>query len=589
MGRTPSRVPVNEYDLPPGWAEATLGDVITGFEAGRNLRALGRPAATDEYGVLKISSVTWGSFRPDENKALLPGDAPRAHETVRENDLLITRANTRDLVGAVVLVERDYPRLMLPDKILRLCVMDEMERGFLLHALRTPNAREHFEHNATGTSDSMRNLSQPKIAATPIRIAPLSEQKHIATKVSSLLTEVSSARERLDRVKGLLKAFRQSVLAAAVSGELTKDWRANQVQTTRRDQREMLVLHRRLWEQRNARTSRARKYQEPFAPVIPPDADVPESWVWSSVSSLAFLDVGFAFPSSEFKDEGIRLLRGENVEPGSLRWAETKHWPKARLDEFRHLLVEPGEIILAMDRPIVSAGLKLARVKPSDVPALLVQRVMRFKMVTEADTQYLYICLMERRFREVLAHDGMTGSDLPHITGTGVAEFSIPLPPPEEQIEIVRKVETLLALADAIERRVRSGNALAEKLPQAILMKAFSGELAPHDPNEESAELLLDRLRKQKEVAMKKRKRSPRTAEASAPTEPSPVSADLAATAAMSKRGMTPDELFTRSGYKVDDPDDVARFYRALRDAIAKGSVREVRTSTGDPRIVAVP
>ncbi len=217
-------------ELPEGWAEATLGDVIRGFEAGRNLRAEGRPAATGEYGVLKISAVTWGSFRPEENKALLPGDEPKLHERVRKDDLLITRANTSELVGAVVLVDRDYARLMLPDKILRLCVSDGVDRAFLLHALRMREVREYFEHNATGTSDSMRNLSQPKMAGAPIRVAPLAEQVRIVEKVEGLFAQVDRAAARITRLTRILgsadapavrtERIRQAVLSKAFSGDL---------------------------------------------------------------------------------------------------------------------------------------------------------------------------------------------------------------------------------------------------------------------------------------------------------------------------------------------------------------------------------
>jgi len=171
-------------ELPEGWVEATLGDVITGFEAGRNLRANGGPASPGEYGVLKISAVTWGSFKPEENKGLLPGDVPKPHERIRKGDLLITRANTSDLVGAVVLVERDHPELMLPDKILRLLPRyGGVESRYLLQALHTQAVRDHFERNATGTSDSMRNLSQPKMAAAPISVAPIPEQRRIVEAV----------------------------------------------------------------------------------------------------------------------------------------------------------------------------------------------------------------------------------------------------------------------------------------------------------------------------------------------------------------------------------------------------------------------
>jgi len=131
-----------------------------------------------------------------------------------------------------------------------------------------------------------------------------------------------------------------------------------------------------------------------------------------------------------------------------------------------------------LDRPIVSAGLKIAMASPEDVPCLLVQRVMRFRVVDAALSDYLFICLRERRFEAALT-GGMTGSDLPHVTGTVVADFTIPLPPLNEQREIARRVEALLKLAEAIEKRVAAATARAEKLTQAILAKAFRGELVP--------------------------------------------------------------------------------------------------------------
>jgi type I restriction enzyme S subunit len=221
--------------------------------------------------------------------------------------------------------------------------------------------------------------------------------------------------------------------------------------------------------------ARSRRYAEPF-PVEAPFA-LPAGWDWVSISALAFLDVGSRFKSAQFADQGVRLLRGENVEPGRLRWNDTRLWPKSQIEPDRHHVVEAGEIILALDRPLVSAGLKIARVYESDLPALLVQRVMRFRMVDKTDTDFLYLCLQDKRFIRFIAHEGMTGTDLPHVTGTGVAEFPVPLPPRAEQIEIVGRVDALFALADTIERRLRAATARADQLPQAILSKAFSGEL----------------------------------------------------------------------------------------------------------------
>jgi type I restriction enzyme, S subunit len=223
------------------------------------------------------------------------------------------------------------------------------------------------------------------------------------------------------------------------------------------------------------------------------------------VSQLALLDVGFAFKSSEFSTEGIPLLRGENIEPGRLRWNDVRFWPEARVNGYEHLLVEAGEIILAMDRPLISSGLKIARAKATDVPCLLVQRITRFKMVNPSMTEYTYYNLQLNRFIADLT-TGMTGSDLPHITGDGLAKYTIGLPPLAEQQEIVRRVDALFKTADALEARYRKAKAHIDKLTQSILAKAFRGELVPQDPNDEPASVLLEKIRQ--EVPPKKQKKS---------------------------------------------------------------------------------
>lgn len=347
---------------------------------------------------------------------------------------------------------------------------------------------------------TVQSIRLEELLEREVPFPPLNEQHRIAAKIEKLIPQVQNIKTRLERASDEVSRFRQAVVSAACSGELTSDWREVRRGIGRsRDVAELLSRRRELWNKRNA-GKRARKYPLPFEPEVP-EIQVPDTWSWVSVSHLALLDVGFAFKSSEFADRGVRLLRGENIEPGSLRWAETRFWPKSKLKEFRHLLVDPGEIILALDRPIVSAGLKIARVKPTDVPALLVQRVMRFKMVDDSDTDFLHCCLSDRRFIDFLAHQGTTGSDLPHITGTGVAEFPIPLPPKDEQLEINRRVSNLLNIAEAIESRIGKVREKAELLPESIFAKAFSGEFVPTEAelsrvekrSFEDAEVLLQR------------------------------------------------------------------------------------------------
>ncbi|MFJ1253845.1 restriction endonuclease subunit S [Cupriavidus sp. CuC1] len=173
----------------------TLGEVLLDIQAGKSFQTAEVLARPDELGVLKVSAVTWSDFRADEAKALKEAYEPAESHKVKKGDFLISRANTKEFVGAVVLVDRDYPFRLLSDKTLRL-VLDEDRvcKDFLLFALRSSSARNHIEHFATGTSDSMRNISQGVITSIPLNLPKLNEQRAIAARLKAQFSEVEKAR-----------------------------------------------------------------------------------------------------------------------------------------------------------------------------------------------------------------------------------------------------------------------------------------------------------------------------------------------------------------------------------------------------------
>lgn len=198
----------------------TLGDVLLDIQAGKSFQTAEVLAREDELGVLKVSAVTWMAFQPDEAKALNDEYTPDPRHRVRKGDLLISRANTKEFVGAVVLVDRDYPNRLLSDKTLRL-VVDESRvcKEFLLFALRAPNARKHIEHFATGTSDSMRNIAQGVITSVPIDLPPIKDQRLIATRLKAQLAEVDAARQVARQMLKDLEQLPQRILAQAFDSQ----------------------------------------------------------------------------------------------------------------------------------------------------------------------------------------------------------------------------------------------------------------------------------------------------------------------------------------------------------------------------------
>lgn len=172
-----------------------LSNLLLGIEAGKSIQTSERLATENELAVLKVSSVSWGEFRPHEAKAVGPRYMPHERHRVRRDDLLISRANTLELVGAAVRVDRDYPNRLLSDKTLRL-LLDETKicPDYLVQILRMPEARAHIQRNATGTSDSMRNISQGTLRATPIPLPALAIQEKIAKRMQKTDTLINEIR-----------------------------------------------------------------------------------------------------------------------------------------------------------------------------------------------------------------------------------------------------------------------------------------------------------------------------------------------------------------------------------------------------------
>ena len=157
---------------PMGWPVRPLGEIIAGFEGGRNLQADAESGADGMLRILKVSAVTSGRFRPEEAKPAPPGYVPPDHHFVRDGDLLISRANTAELVGATAMVRNPRPTLLLPDKIWRILWRDPspVTPDFLLAWFKQPAVRtamsrclwnqcQYAEHFAGKAFDSQHNLT----------------------------------------------------------------------------------------------------------------------------------------------------------------------------------------------------------------------------------------------------------------------------------------------------------------------------------------------------------------------------------------------------------------------------------------------
>jgi type I restriction enzyme S subunit len=146
---------------------------------------------------LKVSAVSWGVFKPDENKALPPGMASRPECEVKAGDFLLSRANTEELVARSVVVDQTPPHLMMSDKIVRFTFPEEIERAFINLANTSDPSRAYYARNASGTSSSMKNIGREVMCNLPIPLPPLAEQRRIVAKVEQLMSLVDELETQL--------------------------------------------------------------------------------------------------------------------------------------------------------------------------------------------------------------------------------------------------------------------------------------------------------------------------------------------------------------------------------------------------------
>ncbi len=188
---------------------------VTALAGGRSLVA-DDSAAHSEYRVLKISAVTTGQFKPGESKSLPTGYVPPTGHLVRSGDLLMSRANTTELVGAVAYVVATPPNLALPDKVWRFEWKVDAQPIYWHALLSTPTIRRRISRLSSGTGGSMKNIAKAKLETMPVPRISVGRQREFAVRAA----KVSQRGANMRRLRNLEDELFASLQARAFRGEL---------------------------------------------------------------------------------------------------------------------------------------------------------------------------------------------------------------------------------------------------------------------------------------------------------------------------------------------------------------------------------
>lgn len=193
---------------------------------------------------------------------------------------------------------------------------------------------------------------------------------------------------------------------------------------------------------------------------------------WNSVSlgECVEFDTGFQFKSAQYTESeaGVRLLRGDNIGQGSLRWEGAKRWIRKANDSLEVYELRQNDLVLAMDRPWIAAGLKFAKVRDNDLPALLVQRVARLRPKPHMDVDYLHSVISSPDFT-LHIQNVTTGTAVPHISGRQIQDYKFALP----DLGTQRSVGKFLMSLDDRITLLRETNDTLEAIAQALFKSWF--------------------------------------------------------------------------------------------------------------------
>ena len=416
-------------ELPTSWAWAPLAAVTS--DAVQK-----EPAAKEQFFYIDIGSVDRNTKQISWPQALVGNDAPsRARKLIRAGDTLVSM--TRPILNAVALVPEHLDGQIASTgfDVLRPCGVDPR---WLIYLVRTQAFIDEM-------SSLVQGALYPAVRSKDVRsylvpVAPSNEQKRIADQLDAMLARVNACNDRFDGIPAILKRFRQCVLTAATLGEMTKDWRGDP------DMRQWLsvtVGQLLNGKPRNGYSPQAVEHETPV-----------RSLTLSATTSGKFLA-----RHSKFIDE---------------------HFSRDS-----HLWLEPGDILIQRANSLDYVGVSAIFDGPKN-QFIYPDLMMKCRANDRVLTPFLFYVLSAEATRKYF-RDNATGTagNMPKINQQTVIAVPAQLPPLDEQIEIVRRVESLFAIADRLEARCTAAQAQVARLTPLLLAKAFRGELVPQDPNDD--------------------------------------------------------------------------------------------------------
>lgn len=482
--------------LPTGWDKRFLRELVSHFESGKRPKGgvAGIAGGVRSLGGEHLSSS--GKLL-NKNMRFVPEDFAKGleHVKVREDDILIVKDGAT--TGKTCLADQTFAGSVINEHLFQARPWDGILPRYLFYFLWSSSGNAEIMKDFRGTAQGGITKSVLEVCEVPI--APTSEQGRIVEKIETIFAQVDKGEEGVRDVQKLLTRYRQSVLRAAITGQLTAKWRCEHAGRLEhgRDLLAAIYLSRR-GEPIGDKLSKSSEGTESSEL-----QELPSGWVWAKMEQL-FDVYGGATPSRrEPRNWG-----------GSVHWVSSGEVAFRRISDTKEKITDlgfnscstklhpVGTVLLAM----IGEGKTRGQAAILDVPASNNQNAAAIRVSeTIIPPEFIYYYLLSNY--DANRQKGQGGNQ-PALNGYKVKNFDVPICSLEEMIEIVRLVEERFSSIEVMTNWCATELKRATSLRRSILKEAFAGRLVPQDPTDEPASTLLARIAAEKTTAKKPRRKT---------------------------------------------------------------------------------
>lgn len=438
-------VPAEEqpYEVPENWVWVRLG-AVCGFERGITFPSSAKQNERDDKNIpcLRTANVQDELELNDliyVNKKYYKNNIDKL---IRENDIIMSTANSRELVGKTSFVYKvEYP--MIFGGFVMALRANKLLSKFLFYYLRLEFLLGRFRGESTQTTN-IANISSSVLGEYIFPLPPLSEQQRIVEHIEELFAKLDEAKERLQEVVDSFAVRKAAILHKAFTGELTKQWRCE-------------------------------------------NGVSDESWEEKTIGEIcSSLKYGTSKKSSD--DGEVVVLRMGNLQNGEIDWSNLAYTSDE--EDIKKYLLKSGDVLFnRTNSPELVGKTSIYR---GEMPAIYAGYLIKLdyeKNIVVGD--YLNYYLNSSKAKEYYMQVKTDGVSQSNINAKKIGEFEIPLPTLPEQHEIVRLIDDLLARERAAQQATEQALASIDLMKKSILARAFRGELGTNKASEASALELL--------------------------------------------------------------------------------------------------